>query len=76
LATGRRRSVTGAKRGSHHLPTGGHPRLFQRSYFCFGSDYPLIRPERWIKDFQALEIRDEVEPLIMKENAIHALGLR
>jgi uncharacterized protein len=42
----------------------------------FGSDYPLIRAERWIKDFQALEIRDEVKPLIMKENAIHALGLR
>jgi uncharacterized protein len=42
----------------------------------FGSDYPLIRPKRWIKDFQALEIRDAVKPLIMKENAIHALGLR
>ena len=42
----------------------------------FGSDYPLIRPERWIKDFQALEIRDEVKLLIMKENAIHALGPR
>jgi hypothetical protein len=42
----------------------------------FGSDYPLIRPERWIRDFEALEIRDEVRPLVMKENAIHALGLR
>ena len=42
----------------------------------FGSDYPLLRPERWIKDFEALEIRDEVKPLIMKENAIRALGLR
>ncbi|RBY83748.1 4-hydroxyphenyl-beta-ketoacyl-CoA hydrolase [Geodermatophilus sp. TF02-6] len=42
----------------------------------FGSDYPLIRPERWIEDFDALDIRDEVRPLIMKENAIRALGLR
>ncbi len=42
----------------------------------FGSDYPLLRPERWLKDFAALEIRDEVKPLIMKENAIRALGLR
>jgi predicted TIM-barrel fold metal-dependent hydrolase len=41
----------------------------------FGSDYPLLRPERWIEDFQALEIRDEVRPLIMKENAVRALGL-
>ncbi|MCF7548646.1 amidohydrolase family protein [Pseudonocardia sp. WMMC193] len=42
----------------------------------FGSDYPLIRPERWIRDFAALDIKDEVRPLIMKENAIRALGLR
>jgi predicted TIM-barrel fold metal-dependent hydrolase len=41
----------------------------------FGSDYPLIRPERWMRDFAGLEIRDEVKPLIMKENAIRALGL-
>ncbi|WP_369139074.1 amidohydrolase family protein [Modestobacter versicolor] len=42
----------------------------------FGSDYPLLRPERWIRDFDALEIKDEVKPLVMKENAIRALGLR
>ncbi|MGR7027681.1 amidohydrolase family protein [Geodermatophilus sp. URMC 62] len=42
----------------------------------FGSDYPLLRPERWMKDFAALDIRDEVKPLIMKQNAITALGLR
>ena len=42
----------------------------------FGSDYPLLRPERWIADFEELEIKDEVRPLIMKENAIRALGLR
>ena len=42
----------------------------------FGSDYPLLRPDRWIRDFEALEIRDDVRPLIMKENAIRALGLR
>jgi predicted TIM-barrel fold metal-dependent hydrolase len=42
----------------------------------FGSDYPLIRPERWMKDFEQLEIRNEVKPLVMKQNAIKALGLR
>jgi predicted TIM-barrel fold metal-dependent hydrolase len=42
----------------------------------FGSDFPLITPERWLRDFDNLEIRDEVRPLIMKENAIRALGLR
>src|SRR3954451_574924 len=38
----------------------------------FGSDYPLLRPERWLKDFEQLEIRDELKPLIMKGNAIRA----
>jgi hypothetical protein len=46
-----------------------------RNKVLFGSDYPLIRPERWIADFAKLEIRDEVKPLIMKQNAIRALGL-
>jgi uncharacterized protein len=41
----------------------------------FGSDYPLLRPERWLKDFETLDIKDDVKPLIMKENAIRALGL-
>jgi hypothetical protein len=47
-----------------------------RTKVLFGSDYPLLRPERWIRDFEALEIKDEVRPLIMKENAIRALGLQ
>jgi uncharacterized protein len=42
----------------------------------FGSDYPLLRPERWIADFEQLDIKPEVKPLIMKENAIRALRLR
>jgi predicted TIM-barrel fold metal-dependent hydrolase len=41
----------------------------------FGSDYPLISPERWISDFEKLEIREDVRPLVMKENAVRALGL-
>ena len=47
-----------------------------RTKVLFGSDYPLLRPERWIADFEKLDIRDEVKPLIMKQNAITALGLR
>jgi predicted TIM-barrel fold metal-dependent hydrolase len=41
----------------------------------FGSDYPLLTPERWIRDFQQLEIKDDVRPLIMKANAARVLGL-
>jgi predicted TIM-barrel fold metal-dependent hydrolase len=35
----------------------------------FGSDYPLITPERWLADFEKIDIRPEVRPLILKENA-------
>jgi predicted TIM-barrel fold metal-dependent hydrolase len=41
----------------------------------FGSDYPVINPDRWMKDFAALEIKPEVRPLILKENAVRVLGL-
>jgi uncharacterized protein len=41
----------------------------------FGSDYPLLTPDRWLADFEKIAIRDEVRPLILKENAIRLLGL-
>ena len=41
----------------------------------FGSDFPVITPDRWRADFDALEIRDDVRPLILKENAVRVLGL-
>jgi uncharacterized protein len=42
----------------------------------FGSDYPLISPDRWLSDFEKIQIRDEVRPLVLKENAAKLLGLR
>ena len=42
----------------------------------FGSDYPVLTPDRWMRDFAALPIKDDVRPLILKENAIRLLGLR
>ena len=41
----------------------------------FGSDFPLISPDRWLADFDKLEIKDDVRPLILKDNAVAALGL-
>ncbi len=42
----------------------------------FGSDFPIITPDRWLADFAELPIRDHVRPLVLKENAIRLLGLR
>ena len=41
----------------------------------FGSDYPLITPERWMKDFDEAGFKDKVKPLILKDNAMRLLGL-
>lgn len=42
----------------------------------FGSDYPVMSPERWLADFDKLSIKPEVRPLILKENAAKLLKLR
>ena len=47
-----------------------------REKVLFGSDFPVITPERWMSDFDRLEIKPEVRPLILKENAARLLGLR
>ncbi len=41
----------------------------------FGSDYPLLTPDRWMADFEKIGIKDEVRPLILKENAVRLFGL-
>ena len=46
-----------------------------KTKMLFGSDYPLIAPDRWMKDFAEAGFRPEVHQLILKENAIRALGL-
>jgi hypothetical protein len=35
----------------------------------------MISPERWLSDFDKIEIKDEVRPLILKENAARLLKL-
>jgi hypothetical protein len=42
----------------------------------FGTDYPLLTPQRWLRDFEGLEIKPEVRPKILKGNAIRVLGLQ
>ena len=41
----------------------------------FGSDYPVIAPEKWVEEFEKLPIKPEVRALIMKENAARLLQL-
>ena len=41
----------------------------------FGSDYPVLSPDRWLADFAELDIKPDVRPLILMDNAARLLGL-
>lgn len=41
----------------------------------FGSDFPVITPDRWMADFDELDLKPEVRPLVLKENAARLLRL-
>jgi uncharacterized protein len=41
----------------------------------FGSDYPVMSPERWMADFETIGIKPEVKQKILKENAARLLKL-
>ena len=42
----------------------------------FGSDFPLLSTERWLKEFAELPIKAEVRPKILRENAARLLGVK
>jgi len=46
-----------------------------RDKMLFGSDYPVLTPDRWLADFAALDIKPEVRPKILKDNAVRLLRL-
>lgn len=41
----------------------------------FGSDYPVIAPDRWLRDFEALDLADDVVEKILIGNARRILDL-
>jgi len=48
--------------------------LIQDKVF-FGSDFPVISPERWLSEFAALPVRESVRPKILLHNAARFLGI-
>jgi predicted TIM-barrel fold metal-dependent hydrolase len=41
----------------------------------FGSDWPAIGVERWLEEFQQVNIKPEVRKKIMLDNAVKFFGL-
>lgn len=51
-----------------------HANTLLKDKVLFGTDFPIITPERWLADFDALGCKPEVVPLILKRNALTLLG--
>ncbi|MEV0718285.1 amidohydrolase family protein [Asanoa sp. NPDC050611] len=41
----------------------------------FGTDYPMLTPDRWLRDAKGTDLKPEVLPGILKDNAARLLGL-
>ena len=41
----------------------------------FGSDFPYLTPDRWLKGFEDLPIDDKVRSKVLVENARRVLGI-
>ena len=52
-----------------------YARTLLKRQVLFGSDFPMITPDRWMQDFERLGLDPEVQSLIFKENAARLLGL-
>jgi len=41
----------------------------------FGSDYPTLAPQRWLKDFESLNYKPEITEKVLYKNALRVLNL-
>ena len=48
---------------------------YLRDRVLFGSDFPLLTPDRWIRDVEHTALKADALPAIMKTNAARLLGL-
>jgi len=53
-----------------------YARTLLKHQVLFGSDYPMITPDRWLADFELLGFDAETTRLVLKGNAARLLGLR
>ncbi|MGN8553219.1 UNVERIFIED_CONTAM: amidohydrolase family protein [Microbacterium sp. SLM126] len=48
---------------------------YLKSRMLFGSDFPLLTPDRWRADVEQTALKPDVMPGILKNNAVRLLGL-
>jgi hypothetical protein len=52
-----------------------YARTLLKSKVLFGTDYPVLTPEKWLTEFDKLGFADDVRKLVLKDNAAKLLGL-
>jgi len=52
-----------------------HVNTMLQDRVLFGSDWPVITPQRWLAEFAQLPIKDEVRPKVLLENARRLFGI-
>ncbi|MET0521983.1 MAG: amidohydrolase family protein, partial [Jiangellaceae bacterium] len=52
-----------------------HANSLLRHRVLFGSDYPMLTPDRWLSDVSRTDLKPEVMPGILKDNAARLLKL-
>lgn len=52
-----------------------YARTLLKHKMLFGTDFPLLTAERWMRDFEQLGFDEDVKRLIYRENAVGLLGL-
>jgi len=63
------------RRSTSRRSSSSNANTLLRDRVLFGSDFPLITPDRWLEDFARTDLRDDVRPLVLKQNAARLLGL-
>jgi predicted TIM-barrel fold metal-dependent hydrolase len=48
---------------------------FLKKRILFGSDFPLLTPDRWLRDVEQTDLKPEVMPGILTQNAARLFGL-
>ena len=52
-----------------------HAKSLLQDKCLFGTDYPVISPQRWIDDFIAMDVKEDVLDKILYRNAAGLLGI-
>jgi predicted TIM-barrel fold metal-dependent hydrolase len=43
--------------------------------FLFGTDFPLLTPDRWLSEFEQLDLKDAVRQAVLRDNCARLLGI-